>query len=112
MAADVKTEQLFFVGKLFVVAPRCNRVFSRRCGGVCRFIEQRNLPGGAIAMRGRGSRQRFIDAGKKFRAFAPGKIKSASLNQTFEHLLVRNACPETTAKIFQRGEIPSAVSLQ
>src|SRR5213594_704467 len=107
MSRDIEAEQLFFVGKFFVIAPRRNRSCSSRCDRRGNAIEQRNLAGGAIAMRCRGKNERFIDAGKKFRALATQKIKRAGLYQTLEHFAIGDSRTKPAAKIFQRSEIPS-----
>ena len=51
--------------------------------------------------------ERFIDAGKKFRALATQKIKRAGLYQTLEHFAIGDSRTKPAAKILQRSEIPS-----
>ena len=109
MSGDIETEQLLFVGKLFVIAPRRDRSSSCRCYRRGDFIEQRDLACGPIAMRGRGRDERLIDAGKKFRALATKKIERAGFNQTLEHFSICDAGAKSPAKILQRSEISAAL---
>ena len=110
MPADVKAEELFFVRKLFMLAPWSNQPFPRCCGGSC-LVEERNLTGNAVPMRSRGCTQRFINTGKKFGALAAKKIKGARFYQTFQHFAIGDAGIQPAAKILQRSEIPSPFAL-
>src|ERR1700736_1276966 len=104
MSGDIETEQLFFIGKLFVIAPGRDRSSSCRCHRRSDFIKQRNLACASIAMCGRGRNERFIDAGKKFRTLAPKKIERAGFNEALKHFSICDARAKSPAKIFQRSE--------
>src|SRR5437879_7614011 len=109
MPTDIKTKQFLFVRKLLVVAPRRDRSLSCRCCRSYRFIEQRNLSGGTIAMcRGR-RRERLVDTSEKFRAITPEEIERAHLDQTLEHISIGDASSASSTKIFQRSELPSSL---
>src|SRR5438876_12075530 len=99
MSRDVETEQLLFVGKLFVIAPRRDRSSSCRCYRRGDFIEQRDLACGPIAMRGRGREERLIDAGETLRALAAKTLADARLHQTFEHFLTCRAGAKSSETI-------------
>ena len=79
MSAHVKSEELFFVGKFFVIAPRRDHA-PPRCGGMSFVVEQRDLADGAITLCGRSAGKRLVNARKKFRAIAAHKIKCAGLD--------------------------------
>src|SRR5437660_1077953 len=108
MSRDIETEQLLFVGKLFVIAPRRDRSSSCQCYRRGDFIEQRDLACGPIAMRGRGRDERFIDAGKKFRALAIKKIERAGFNQTLEHFSICDPGAKSPANFSSKSKIAFA----
>ena len=60
-------------------------------------------------MRRRRSGQRLIDAGEKVRALAPKEIERARLDQTLDHFSIGDASSESSAKVFQRSELPSSL---
>ena len=86
-----------------MTAPRRDRSSSCRCYRRGDFIEQRDLACGSIAMRGRRRDERFIDAGKKFRALATKKIERSGFNQALKHFSICEARAKSLAEIFQLG---------
>src|SRR5215468_4678301 len=110
MPAHIETEQLFFVGKLFMLAPRSNRSLSRRDGSGC-FIKQRDLTSNTIPLGCRRSAEGFIDARKELGALPAKKIKGARFHQAFQHFSIRNSSVESSAKIFQRRKKGVSVAL-
>ena len=110
MPTHIKTEQLFFVRELFVVAPGSHHAFSSR-RRVSFFVKQRNLADRAIAQSSRGAGKRFVDAGKKLGAVAFHEIKRAGFDQTLQHFAIGDSCPDSSAKIFQRSIFPCPLPL-
>src|ERR1700757_1680112 len=111
VAADVKPEKLFFVGKFFVLAPWPARLPPRRGGCVGLFIEERNLASHPIALESCGGCKRIIDACEELRAIAPCKIECARLNEAFQHLAISHARIEPRTKILKRTEVAASISL-
>src|SRR5262249_16627427 len=108
MAADIKSQQLFFVGKFFVVAPGRNNALSR-CRSVGFVIEQANLSNGAIALRRASARERFVDDSVKFSALTAEKIERAGFDQTLQHFAIGVSRSDSSTKIFQRRVIPCSL---
>src|SRR5213595_3640560 len=110
MPADIETEQLLFVGKLFVLAPWSERLLPRCCRGRC-FVEERNLTGNAVPMRRGGCTQGFVNAGKKLRSVPAKKIKGAGFYQAFQYFAISDTSIQPAAKILQRSEMTLLLSL-
>src|SRR4029453_9619485 len=109
MPADVKTEQLFFVGELFMFTPWSNQPFSRGRGGGC-LTEQGNFTGNPGPVPSGGCAQGFINAGEKFGALTAKKIKRTSFDEAFQHFSISDAGIKPAAKILQRSEVPSPLA--
>src|SRR5262245_33913023 len=111
MTADIKSEEVFFVGKLFMLIPRPDRLPPRCCGCVRLLIEKRNLSGCPIALRYCRRVERLIDAREQLRAISARKIKRARLYETFQHLAIGEARIEPRTKILERSELAALLSL-
>src|SRR4029077_20829396 len=111
MTADVKSEKLFFVGKLFMLVPRSDRLPPRCRGSVRLLIEERNLPRHPITLESCRGCKRIFDTGEKFRAIAPSKIKRARLDEAFQHFAIGNARIEPAAEILRRRKLAAFVAL-
>src|SRR5262245_56107836 len=111
MAADIKSEQLLFVGKLFMLIPRPDRLPPRCCGRMRLLIEKRNLSRCPIALRYCRRVERFINAREQLRAIPARKIKRTGLYETFHHLAIGHARIEPRTKILERSELAALISL-
>src|SRR4051794_24248430 len=111
MAADVKSEKLFFVREFFMLGPRLDWLPSHCRGSVRLLIEKRNLPGGPIPLRYCRCVQRFIDACEELRAIALRKIKRAGFNEVFQHFAIGDARIEPRTKILERAKFAVSISL-
>ena len=111
MAGDIKAEQLFFVRHLLVLGPGNDSMRRRLRRRRRHVVEERDLAAGPVPVRRRRGRQRFIDAGEQFRAFAPEEIERAALHQAFQDLAIGDARIEPPAEILQRSEFPPRLPL-
>ena len=111
MAADVKSEKLFLIGKFLVFAPRFDRLSPGCCGRVRVLIKERDLSGQPVALESRRGCKRIVDQGEEFRAITSGEIKRAGPDEAFQHLAIGHARIEPAAEVLQRSKLAALLAL-